>query len=111
MSEGGSIKVQLEQIEADLKEEADRWEAANIPFIGNIYRMNTNEFMHHVHVLALTRMLKDYLGVTEDKIQLMIKTVFLEEMKNTFPLVQDARNQAIRNAIVDGVNIIKPPEI
>ena len=111
MSEGGSIKAQLEQVEAELKAEADRWDEARIPFIGSIYRMNENEFMHHVHVLALTRMLNECLGITDDQITLMIKKVFVEEMKKTFPLVQDARNQALRNAIVDGVNIIRPPEV
>lgn len=102
-----SLEEQLESVEKELKAESDVWEQKNLPFIGQIYRMGENEFMHHVHVLSLDRLMRRVLSNVE--VDLEIKRMFLEEMRSARKLAEKLRSETIRQQLVDGVGIIKPP--
>ena len=109
MAESGSIKFRLEQVIEELGAEVHLWQEANLPPVGHIWRLGENEFMTHVHVKALDRLLRRML--TNDEVELAIKTVFLDELREARKLALQTRRDSLRANIVDGVNVIKPPEI
>jgi len=109
MAESGSIKARLDRIKDDLEVEQQLWYDAKLPPVGDIWRLGENEFMTHVHVMALDRLLRRLLP--EQEVELEIKTVFLEQLRDARQLASQVRRESLRASVVDGINIIKPPEI
>ncbi len=109
MAEQGSIKARLDTVTEALDVEVRLWHDAKLPPIGEIWRLGENEFMTHVHVMALDRLLRRMLS--EEEVELEIKTVFLEQIREARKLATEVRRESLRASVVDGVNIIKPPEI
>jgi hypothetical protein len=107
MSEGGSIKVRLANVQKELEEEFKKWMDAGIPPVGAIYRLNDNEFMHHVHTLAHTKLLKEKLGLTDDEVELAMREVFLSELRLFFPIVLEKRREQLTAKIMPP-GIIRP---
>jgi len=103
------IKEQLDAVTADIEAEQELWKQARLPAPGQMWRMGDGEFQYHCHTEALVRLLKDIVG--EDKMNLVYKQVILEELKTMRGAAKEVRSQMLRQNIVDGVNIIKPPEI
>ena len=99
MSEGGTIKGKNEQIQKQLDAESKRWEAAGLPPPQAIYQLGPNQFMHHCHVLAISRLLIEKLGVSEEEAELTLKEVALEESKQLFDLALQARREQIARGI------------
>ncbi len=109
MAEQGSIKARLDKVTDELEVEVQLWHDAKLPPVGHIWRLGENEFMTHVHVMALDRLLRRLL--TNDEVELEIKTVFLEQLREARKLASEVRRESLRASVVDGINIIKPPEI
>ncbi len=109
MAEQGSIKARLDKITEELEVEVHLWHDAKLPPVGDIWRLGENEFMTHVHVMALDRLLRRMLP--EEEVELEIKTVFLEQLRDARKLATEVRRESLRASVVDGINIIKPPEI
>jgi len=104
-----TIKEQLDAVTAEIEAEQERWKKANLPNHGQMWRMGDGEFQYHCHTEALVRLIRDIVG--EDKMNLVYKQVILEELKTMRGAAKQVRSEAIRQSIVDGINIIKPPEI
>jgi hypothetical protein len=108
MSEGGSIKNQIEQVKKELHAEQREWQKAGLPPPDDIWRLGDQEFFTHVHVLALDTILREIVG--SDKMELEIKKVYLQQVKEARKLAMQIRSDAVRDNIVRGINVIKPPE-
>lgn len=114
MSEGGTFAGRLAEVQRQIDEEGKKWHKAGLPGPKPLYRMNDDEFMHHVHVIALTRLIKDKLDLSDDEINLYLHEEFLRQMQAMLPMALEARSNNVRQKIVDGVQIIAPkidPEI
>jgi hypothetical protein len=111
MSRGGSIKVQLQEARDAIDDEAMRWQEQNLPSPKRIWRMNDDEFMHHIHLEAVTELIKDKLDVSDDEVELYLSRAFLQGMKAMYADVLAARSDAVRDQIINGVNIVPPPEL
>lgn len=107
MSEGGTIKGQLEQVERELQEEFKIWDSLGV-IIADTYRMNNTEWIHHIGIMTAERVIKEKLGLSNDEWQLFMKKTMLEEAKKFRPIIEKARSDAIKRQIIDGV-IIKNP--
>ena len=103
MSLGGTIKEQLKKVQSRLDDINARWQEKGFPTPKRGYRMNDDEFMHHVHILAMERLMKSKLGITEDEMKLAIGEVWCDEMEKLEPLIEEARANAIRSQITQGI--------
>jgi hypothetical protein len=106
MSEGGSIKNQLAQLDKELEEEKATWAKEGLPEAPMIYQFGPTQFMHHCHMVALVEVVKE-LGIDQDKLDLIFKRVILSELRNFRAVAHETRRAAIRQQLVDGV-VIKP---
>ena len=107
MAEGGSIAHRLK--EAEKKTEALNQLAMSKgiqvgPRRG--YRMNDDEFQHHVVSLAHEKLFKQ-LGITPDEYRLIIIETWNEEWQKLIAVADAARSEAIRAELTRGI-IVKP---
>ena len=109
MSKGATIDERMKKVDAEIEAEGQKWRDAGLPGPKPMYRMNDDEFMHHVHVLALTKMMQHYFNVSDKEVELALKETFLEEMKPLFDMALSVRQDSIRNQLLNGINIV-PPE-
>jgi hypothetical protein len=100
---------ELDAVTAEIEAEQELWKEARLPAPGQMWRMGDGEFQYHCHTEALVRLIREIVG--EDKMNLVYKQVILEELKTMRRAAADVRSQALRNAIVDGIDVIRPPEI
>ncbi len=103
MSQGGSIKARSDAIDKELADELKRWNEAKLPGPKAMYRMQEDEFTHHVRLLALERLVCEKLGVSELEHEVAVKEVFLEETKAMFAPAREARSAAIQAQLTNGV--------
>lgn len=112
MARHGAIQERLKKVQKDLDVEHQEWVKAGLPDPGSMWRMNDSEFQHHCHTEAFFRILTKHLGVPEEVCNLYYKEVILEELQHFRAAATEMRAEAIRNSIVDGIDIFKPrPEI
>lgn len=109
MSEGGTIKQQLDRIDVELEMEEQLWRKANLPPVKETFNLGNNQFSLHVNMIATIELLKELLG--EEKVQLATKKAALRQLQIIRPGVEELVKQARRAAIVDGVIPPRPPEI
>ena len=101
---------QIENLNRLLEQEYAVWTEQNIPPPENIFLLGNNQFMTHVHIRAMDRILRDL--VDPQLVELAIKEQYLEVMRETRQVVKEERKDELRRNIVDGINVIKPrPEI
>ncbi len=104
------IQEQMADALRELEQETAVWIEQNIPPPGQVFMLGENQFMTHVHLRALDRVVREALG--SDLVELAIKQEFVKVMRETRAVVKEARKQELRKSIVDGVNIVRPkPEI
>jgi hypothetical protein len=101
------MKARLEKAEEELNAEFKVWEDEGLPNLGSIYRLNDNEFMHHVHVLALEKVLKEKFGLTDDEMLLAQKQIFLQEAQTFRPMVVKEIAKAKRDQTLS--RLLLPP--
>lgn len=100
MSQEGSIKFRQAKVDAELDEHGKEWAAINAPGPKPMYRMNDDEFMHHVHVLVITEILQEKLGITPEEIHLRLTEKFLEESRKMLEILKQHQRNQIRNGII-----------
>lgn len=108
MSEGGTIKEQLAQVEKELEEEERLWREADIPPVNQIFNLGNQQFAAHINLIAICEVLKTL--VSEDELNLATKKAALHELRKIRPAFHEAKSQAIRQHLVDGIRLMKPPE-
>lgn len=107
MSEGGSLKERLKRADEAIDEEGKRWQAAGLSPIGQMYRMNDDEWLHHAHVMALRQVIIHEFDISEDELDLYLKEACLKMLKESFPLAKEAVEQAYRQQLA--ARMILPP--
>lgn len=100
MSQEGSIKFRLSKLDEEIDAEMKRYQAAGFPPPMIAWHMGDSEFMHHCHVWALTALLREKLGVTEEEVDLHLKTVFRDEMRKLYVRLDRERVQAMQKSII-----------
>ena len=80
------------------------FDAANIPDIRGIYRMGNNEFMHHCHLLALTDLVKQKLGITDEEWEVTMKEWVYTEGMQGLELAKVQRREALKQQLTRGIN-------
>ena len=106
MSDGGTIKAQLESVTKELEEEYELWSKEKLPPTATIFRMGDSEFQHHCHVEALTRIVRDILQVSQEQMDLIYRGVVLQELRTQRLAAVEVRAQMRRAQITRG---IRPP--
>jgi len=103
MSQGGTIKGKLDAVTKELDEEMEHWKEARLPSPDNIWRMNEDEFKHHCHLEAIIQIIKDKFEMSEDELNLYLRTTVLEEMRTIRQGAATLRRQALQQDILRGV--------
>lgn len=76
MAQEGSVSYRLQQAREALDNDMQEWKTLGLPGPLACYRMGDDEFLHHVHVRAITEILKDKLKITQDEVELYIVNAF-----------------------------------
>ena len=90
-----------------LDEEIGYWQQNKLPPAQSIYVMGPQEWDHHVHSEAFMEMFR-ILGFTKDQMDYVYKKVMLKELQGLRKVAREFRQQAIRQGIVEGVNLVPP---
>jgi hypothetical protein len=101
MSEGGTVKAQLEEVTRQLMEEERKWTENGLNINQN-WRMGNGEFLTRCEVIALTRIVKEKLDLSDDEMTLVLRKVTLEQMRQLLPIFLEARRDMLRRQIIDG---------
>lgn len=110
MSEGGTKKAQLEKITQDIKEEEKLWMEAKLPPPGNVYVFGTEQFQYACKIEALTVLVRDYCGVSEEDMELEFKKIVLNELRNLRTIATQVRSQMVREELTKGI-VMQPPKM
>lgn len=106
MSEGGTKKERLKVAEAAWKAEMELWNKSNMSPM--MWRMGDFEFQVRCELIALMEILREHLKLDDDDFQIAFHKALVKVSQEIRPVMEQARSAALRNAIVDGVNVIKP---
>lgn len=106
--EGEELEQALAEIEEELAQETKYWQEAKLPPAGLIYQLGPQQFEHHCHGETFLRLFM-MMGLTEDQVNLVYRQTVLKELRGLRKVAKEAQREALRHAIVDGVNVVKPP--
>lgn len=101
MAEGGTIKHRLEEATEALEKEQEKWNELQITPHG--YRMGDYEFYIRCEVLALTAIVREKLGISEDELTLKLRTAVREQMETMRPAVLEQRKKQIEQQLTQGI--------
>lgn len=107
MAEGGTIKARLEAVQKALDDMTQKFTDEGL-YIGN-WRMGDMEFAWRCEQLTIVRILTEKLGMSQDELDLYFKETVLEQLTELLPVWKERRDEARRQAIIDGVNPLRPP--
>jgi hypothetical protein len=111
MSEGGTVKAQLEKVEQEIEEEMKLWMQAELPPPDTAWGFGHMQLHASIRLDTLVDIIRDELGVPEEKMDLVYKRKRLAILREMRPAVMQARSEAQRNAILDGIMFKPPPDI
>jgi len=108
MAEGGSVKHRMEQAKQRTEElnEACR-NAGMSQGPRSLYRMNDDEFQHHVSTLTHERILIQKLGISEEEYKLMIQETWNLELQKLLNTWKEFRAGQLREQLTRGI-VIRP---
>lgn len=108
--EGASEEVieQLRQMNADLDQEYEFWKNAQLPHPSMLYQFGNQQFFFSCEHKTIIKLLREKFGISQADLDLVFKRVVLEEMQTLRKIAKEARSQAIRQQIVDGIGIARP---
>lgn len=113
MSEGGTIKSRLDKVSKELVDENKLWDEKGASISG--WQMGQSEVYVRCEVLALAQIIRDKLGMSEDEMSLYLRIEtlkFIQELRETlFPKIDEAKQQFLRQQIVEGIHPNSNPPV
>jgi hypothetical protein len=108
MAQGATISERLKKANART-EELNRAAMAAGATVGprSGYRMNDDEFQHHIVALTHERIIKEKLGMSDDEYKLYVVETWNDEWAKLIEVIKKGRSEAIRAELTRGV-VIKP---
>lgn len=103
MSEGGTIKAQLEQVSRELNEELAEWRREQIDPQG--WRMGNEEMLIRCEILVLMELIQEKFEISNDELNLRLRKIVLREYKKLRPEVVEMRKQAIMQQLTQGIRL------
>lgn len=107
MSEGGSIAARMKTAEA--RNEELNGQLRNLGTERgprSLYRMNDDEFQHHVVSLVHERLFKQ-LGISPEEYKLHIQEVWNEELEKLIVAAKEFKSQMLRTQLTQGI-VVRP---
>lgn len=103
MSQGGSIKAQLEQATKELQEELEEWRKEQINPQG--WRMGDEEILIRCEILTLMEVIQERFEISDDELNLRLRRILTREYKKLRPDVIKMRQQAVMQQLTQGIHI------
>ena len=109
MAEGATLKSRLDTVTKELEEETAIWNKKNWAITN--YRMGHAEFYVRCEVIAIYKLMKDKLGISEDEFTLYLRTAVLDQMREQRKMQEANESAAIRRRLTEGITIVPPKNL
>jgi hypothetical protein len=109
MAEGGTTKAQLEKVTKQLEAEVKIWDDRN--WNPGAFRMGNAELYVRCEVIAIYKLMRDKLGITEDEFTLYLRTAVLESMQQLRKQNEEMQSAKLREDLTRGIHIIPPKNL
>lgn len=109
MTQEATLKSRIEKVSKELEVENDTW--AKLKIAPGGYRMNDAELYVRCEVIAIYKIMKDKLGISEDEFTLYLRTAVLEQMRELRKTHEAARSQRVREELTRGIHIHPPKNL
>ena len=109
MADGALLKKRLEKVTKELDTEVALWNTKG--WDASQYRIGSAELYVRCEVIAIYKVLKDKLGITEDEFTIYLRQAVLDQMKELRRVTDEAESAAIRKRLTDGIHIVPPKNL
>ena len=106
MAEGALIGKQVEKITKELDAEVELWKQKGWDV--SQYRMGAAELYVRCEVIAIYKIMRDKLGISEEEFTLYLRKAVLEQMQELRKVTDDAESQKLREKLTRGIHIVPP---
>lgn len=101
MSQGGSRKVRIEELNKQIDAELKEWHKEGIDPSG--WRMGGMEFLIRCENIAISKLLMEKFDMEQEDMDVYLKEVVLEQMKMLRPQAIEQKSKAMKEQILRGV--------
>lgn len=105
MSQGGSTAHRLK--EALAKQEAlhEKLRSEGLPPPQVMYAFNQSQWIHHIMVMTLERIVQEKLGMSQDEFRLMVTETWISELEKLSDTAREMKSQQLRAELTRGIQI------
>lgn len=109
MSQGGTVKEQLDKVTKELEVETDIWNRKGWAYTN--YRMGHSELYVRCEVVAIYELIKDKLHISEDEFTLYLRRAVVKQLRELRKTQEAHESAELRKRLTDGITIIPPKDL